>query len=224
MLRLRREAREALVERPTYEELLKETMTKRLKILPEKQKRTQQGILLNDVDFDDFDLSKYDKRNKATQTDIFNEPSNYSSASANRSVKTAIEGNDDRTQERQISASTGESMDDVRYRTRMSIADDLATMARVGGNIIYYTGQGIGQGINMAVDAYNWLNEGDDEDEDVEPPIDEEVFEQTQRLMRRGASRSRSPEERASGSNQAMRLLRRGASRSISPTKKPKSK
>ena len=54
-------------------------------------------------------------------------------------------------------------MDDVRYRTRMSIADDLATMARVGGNIMYYTGQGIGQGINMAVDAYNWWNEdGDD--------------------------------------------------------------
>ena len=226
--------------RPTYEELLKETMTKRLKILPEKQKRTQQGILLNDVDFDDFDLSKYDKRIKATQTDIFNEPSNYSSASSNRSVKTAIEGNDDRTQERQISASTGESMDDVRYRTRMSIADDLATMARVGGNIIYYTGQGIGQGINMAVDTYNWLNDNEEDDEDeMEPPIDEEVFEQTQRLMRRGASRahsqssrgsgerrSRSPEERASGSNDAIRLLRRGASRSrsISPTKKPKSK
>ena len=212
--------------RPTYEELLKETMTKRLKILPEKQKRTQQGILLNDVDFDDFDLSKYDKRNKATQTDIFNEPSNYSSASSNRSVKTAIEGNDDRTQERQISASTGESMDDVRYRTRMSIADDLATMARVGGNIIYYTGQGIGQGINMAVD---WLNDNEEDDEDeMEPPIDEEVFEQTERIMRRGASRSRSPspEETASGSNDAIRLVRRGASRSrsISPTKKPKSK
>ena len=212
--------------RPTYEELLKETMTKRLKILPEKQKRTQQGILLDDVDFDDFDLSKYDRRNKATQTDMFNEPSNYSSASSNRSVKTAIEGNDDRTQERQISVSTGESMDDVRYRTKMSIADDLATMARVGGNIIYYTGQGIGQGINMAVDAYNWLNEGDEDDEEPEPPIDEEVFEQTQGLMRRGASRSRSPEERASGSNDAIRLLRRGASRSRSstPDRKPRKK
>ena len=170
---------------------------------------------------------------------MFNEPSDYSSVSSNRSVKTAIEGNDDRTQERQISASTGESMDDVRYRTRMSIADDLATMTRVGGNIIYYTGQGIGQGINMAVDAYNWLNEGDEDasaeglasirdDEEPEPPIDEEVFEQTQGLMRRGASRSRSPspEERASGSNDAIRLLRRGASRSrsSSPTKKTKSK
>ena len=212
--------------RPTYEELLKETMTKRLKILPEKQKRTQQGILLNDVDFDDFDLSKYDRRNKATQTDMFNEPSDYSSASSNRSVKTAIEGNDDRTQERQISASTGESLDDVRYRTQMSIAADLATMARVGGNIIYYTGQGIGQGINMAVDAYNWLNEGDEDDEEPEPPIDEEVFEQTQGLMRRGASRSRSPEERASGSNDAIRLLRRGASRSRSstPDRKPRKK
>ena len=221
-----------LPRRPTYEEMLKEARTSRLKILPERQKRTQQGILLDDVNFDDFDLSKYNIRNKATQTDMFNEPSNYSSASSNRSVKTAIEGNEDRKQDRQISLSSGESLDDVRYRTRMSIADDLASMARVGGNIIYYTGrygsslawhthQGIGQGINMAVDAYNWWNE-DEDDEDVEPPKDEEVFEQTQGLMRRGASRSRSPEEQASGSNQAMRLMRRGASRSrsISPTKK----
>ena len=217
--------------RPTFEQIEREARTHRLKILPERQRRTQQGILLDDVDFDDFDLSKYDRKTilanenpeKGTQTDVFNEPSDYSSASSNRSVKTAIEGNDDRTQERQISASTGESRDDVRYRTQMSIADDLATMARVGGNIIYYTGQGIGQGINMAVDTYNWLNEGDENDnEEPEPPIDEEVFEQTQQLMRRGASRSRSPEERASGSNQAIRLLRRGASRSRSesPVKK----
>ena len=207
--------------RPTFEQIEKEARTSRLKILPERQKRTQQGILLDDVNFDDFDLSKYNIRNKATQTDMFNEPSNYSSASSNRSVKTAIEGNEDRKQDRQVSLSSGDSLDDVRYRTRMSIADDLASMARVGGNIIYYTGQGIGQGINMAVDAYNWWNE-DEDDEDVEPPIDEEVFEQTQGLMRRGASRSRSPEEQASGSNQAMRLMRRGASRSrsISPTKK----
>ena len=134
--------------RPTYEEMLKEARTSRLKILPERQKRTQQGILLDDVNFDDFDLNKYNIRNpnKATQTDMFNEPSIYSSASSNRSVKTEIEGNEDRKQDRQVSLSSGESLDDVRYRTRVSIADDLATMARVGGNIIYYTGQGIGQG------------------------------------------------------------------------------
>ena len=110
----------------------------------------------------------------------------------------------------------------------MSIADDLATMARAGGNILYYTGQGIGQGINMAVDAYNWWNEEDDENEEPEPPIDEEIFEQTQGLMRRGASHSRSPspqEEQPSGSSNAIRLLRRGASRSRSetpPKKNPK--
>ena len=111
-------------------------------------------------------------------------------------------------------------MDDVRYRTRMSIADDLATMARVGGNVIYYTGQGIGQGIGMAIDAYNWINDNEEEAEDIQPPIDEEVFQTTQGIMRRGASRSRSitPEERASGSNDAIRLLRRGASRSRSET------
>ena len=194
--------------------------------------------MLDDVDFDEFDLSKYDIRNpnNATQTDMFNEPSIYSSASSNRSVKTAIEGNEDKQQDRQVSLSSGESLDDVRYRTRMSIADDLATMARVGGSIIYYTGQGIGQGINMAIDAYNWMNDDNEDDEEPEPPIDEEVFEQTQGLMRRGASRSRrySPysEEQPSGSSDriqrilsgrsrdAIRLLRRGASRSRSSTPK----
>ena len=216
--------------RPTFEQVEREARTSRLKLIPERQKRTQQGILLDDVNFDDFDLGKYDRRNRATQTDMFNEPSSYSSASSNRSVKTAIEGNEKqdsreaRETSRQISLSSGESLDDVRYRTRMSIADDLATMARVGGNIIYYTGQGIGQGINMAVDAYNWWNE-EDENEEPAPPIDAEVFENTQQIIRRGASRSRSPEqqeEQPRGSNQAMRLMRRGASRSrsISPTKK----
>ena len=224
--------------RPTFEQIEREARTSRLKIMPEKQKRTQQGMLLDDVDFDDFDLSKYNIRNpnKATQTDIFNEPSDYSSATSNRSVKTGIEGNEDKPQERQVSVSTGDSMDDLRYRTRMSIADDLATMARAGGNILYYTGQGIGQGVNMAIDAYNWWNE-EDENEEPEPPIDasadasrgsrdEEVFENTQGLMRRRASRSRSPspEEQASGSNQAIRLLRRGASRSRSRSETPPKK
>ena len=168
---------------------------------------------------------------------MFNEPSDYSSASSKQSIRTAIEGNEDRTQERQTSISTGDSMDDLRYRTRMSIADDLATMARAGGNIFYDTGQGISQGINMAVDAYNWWNEdGDDavassgqsrdDNEEPEPPIDEEIFEQTQGLMRRGASRSRSPspqeEEQPSGSSDAIRLLRRGASRSRNETPPPK--
>ena len=210
--------------RPTFEQIEREARTHRLKILPERQKRTQQGMLIDDVNFDDFDLDKYNIRNpnKATQTDMFNDSSNYSDATSNRSVKTAIEGNEDKQQSRQVSLSSGESLDNVRYRTRMSIADDLATMARVGGNIIYYTGQGIGQGINMAVDAYNWINEEED-DEEQEPPVDEEVFTQTQGLMRRGASRSRSPspqgEEEASGSNDAIRLLRRGASRSRSASR-----
>ena len=50
-----------LSRRPTYEELMKETMTHRLKVLPERQKRTQQGLLIEQIDFDDFDLSRYDK-------------------------------------------------------------------------------------------------------------------------------------------------------------------
>ena len=245
--------------RPTCEEMLRETKTRRLRILPGRERRTQQGMLLDDLDFDDFDLDQYNIRNpnKATQTDIFadNKNSNYSSVAPSQSINTPSEIERNEQQQRQTSTSTGESLDDVRYRTRMpgeslddvryrtrmSIADDLATVARVGGNVIYYTGQGIGQGISAVIDAYNWINEDNDEDEQPEAPIDEEVYEQTQGLMRRGASRSRSqssrasgeatrlareasdeasqtPEERASSSNQAMRLIRRGASRSRSET------
>ena len=209
---------------PTYEEMLRETKTRRLRILPEKERRTHQGMLLENVDFNDFDLDKYNIRNpnKATQTDIFDDHnnSNYTSVAPSQSINTPSEIERNEQQQRQTSVSTGESLDDVRYRTRMSISDDLATMARVGGNVIYYTGQGIGQGISTVIDAYNWINEDNDEDEQPEAPIDEEVYEQTQGLMRRGASRSRSmtPEERASGSNDAIRLLRRGASRSRSET------
>ena len=72
--------------RPTFEQIEREARKSRLKILPERQKRTQQGILVDDVNFDDFDLDKYNIRNpnKATQTDMFNEPSDYSSANSKR--------------------------------------------------------------------------------------------------------------------------------------------
>ena len=188
--------------RPTYEEMLREAKTRRLRILPERERRTQQGMLLENVDFDEFDLSGYDIRNpnKATQTDVFDDniSSNYTSVTSNQSLRTPTNVESRQEQQRQTSTSTGESMDDVRYRTRMSISDDLATMARVGGNVIYYTGQGIGQGIGMAIDAYNWINDNEEDDnEDTQPPINE---------------------EQASGSNDAIRLLRRGASRSRSET------
>ena len=64
--------------RPTFEQIEREARTHRLKILPGRQKRTQQGLLLDDVNFDDFDLSRYDRReilmnnpDKGTQTDLF---------------------------------------------------------------------------------------------------------------------------------------------------------
>ena len=83
--------------KPTYEEMLRETRTRRLRILPERERRTQQGMLLDEVDFDDFDLGKYNKKiimtnenpQKGTQTDLFSDHSSYSSTS--ESLKTAIE-------------------------------------------------------------------------------------------------------------------------------------
>ena len=79
-----------LVRRPTFEELLRETQSRRLKILPERERRTQQGILLDDLDMDDFDLGKYDKKTillnenpeKGTQTDMFNKTSTTENESA----------------------------------------------------------------------------------------------------------------------------------------------
>ena len=76
--------------KPTYEEMLREAKTRRLKILPERERRTQQGMLLDDLDMDDFDLGKYDKKTilmnenpeKGTQTDRFNKTSTTESESA----------------------------------------------------------------------------------------------------------------------------------------------
>ena len=57
--------------RKTFDEMLKEAMTHRLKIeiIPE---RRAFDVSINDIDFDDFDLSKYDRRlrlNARVQTD-----------------------------------------------------------------------------------------------------------------------------------------------------------
>ena len=65
--------------RPTFQEIEKEARTRRLRILPERERRTQQGILLDDVNFDDSDLDKYNRKtiimnenpDKGTQTDLF---------------------------------------------------------------------------------------------------------------------------------------------------------
>ena len=82
--------------RPTFEQIEREARTHRLKILPERQKRTQQGLLLDDVNFDDFDLDKYNRKtllindnpNKGTQTDVFNETP---SITESESIRTAEE-------------------------------------------------------------------------------------------------------------------------------------
>ena len=75
--------------KPTFEEMEREARTHRLRILPERERRTQQGILLDDVDFNDFDLDNYDKKmiimnenpQKGTQTDMFFNSSSSSSSS-----------------------------------------------------------------------------------------------------------------------------------------------
>ena len=75
--------------------MLREARTHRLKILPEKQKRTQQGILLDDVDFDDFDLGKHDRKEtlsnnpeKGTQTDLFDKMYSTNTSESMKSLDT----------------------------------------------------------------------------------------------------------------------------------------
>ena len=86
--------------KPTFEEMEREAKTRRLKILPEKERRTQQGILLDDVDFNDFDLDNYDKKmiimnenpQNGTQTDMFfSSSSGSSSKSSEKSEMEQIE-------------------------------------------------------------------------------------------------------------------------------------
>ena len=86
--------------RPTYEQMLKEARTIRLRILPERERRSSSGILIDDVDFDEFDLNNYERRidinnnnnpDKATQTDSNLASSSHSSV-----------GEDVRTQEEAV--------------------------------------------------------------------------------------------------------------------------
>ena len=84
--------------RPTYEQIAREARTHRLRILPERQKRTQQGLLLDDVNFDDFDLDKYDKKTilvnenprKGTQTVNFKVSSSVSESESMKSPPETI--------------------------------------------------------------------------------------------------------------------------------------
>ena len=107
--------------KPTYEEMLREAKTRRLKILPERERRTQQGMLLDDLDMDDFDLDKYDKKTilmnenpeKGTQTDRFNKTSTTESESAksvleDQRVKEEVEEQAESEHSRQTSEASEE--------------------------------------------------------------------------------------------------------------------
>ena len=98
--------------KPTYEEMLREAKTRRLRILPERERRTQQGMLLDEIDFDDFDLDKYDKKviimnenpQKGTQTDLFDKMFSSETSESMKSVdKEAMESQEEQeaTQDKQ---------------------------------------------------------------------------------------------------------------------------
>ena len=61
--------------------------------------------------------------------------------------------------------------DDDKPSPEKQLLDDVATVARIGGKAIYHTGRALGQTIHTGIDACNWLDEEDDENDDPEPPI-----------------------------------------------------
>ena len=106
--------------KPTYEEMLREARTRRLKILPERERRTQQGTLLEEVDLNDFDLDKYDKKTismnenpeKGTQTDLFNKTSTTESESAESIVEDKPVKQEEDQQESEYSHQTSEASEE----------------------------------------------------------------------------------------------------------------
>ena len=60
-------------------------------------------------------------------------------------------------------SSSSSSSSDGRPSTTQQVLSDLATVARIGGKAVYYTGRAVGQGISTAYDTYNWLNEDESE-------------------------------------------------------------
>ena len=109
--------------RPTYEEIAREARTRRLRILPEKERRSQQGLLLDDVNFDDLGLGKYDKKlrimndspDKGTQTDVFNETP---SISESESMKTLEEEVKERQTDESVSSIKSSKKENQKERER----------------------------------------------------------------------------------------------------------
>ena len=64
----------------------------------------------------------------------------------------------------------------------------------------------------MAVDAYNWNIIDNQDDEDVEPPLDEEVYDRMYGMMRTGASRLTLTRKnnQAEVSNSSNEIIKRG--------------
>ena len=109
--------------RPTFEKIEREARTRRLRILPERERRTQQGLLFDDVNFDDFDLGKYDKKliimndspDKGTQTDVFNETP---SISESESMKTLEEEVKERQTDESVSSIKSSKKENEKERER----------------------------------------------------------------------------------------------------------
>ena len=95
--------------RPTYEQMLKAAKTRRLRILPERERRSSSGIFIDDVDFDEFDLNNSERRininnndnpDKATQTDFNLASSSHSSVGEDvRTTEEAVKENQEEISE-----------------------------------------------------------------------------------------------------------------------------
>ena len=113
--------------KPTCEEMLREAKTRRQKMLPERERRTQQGMLLDDLDMDDFDLDKYDKKTmlmnenpeKGTQTDRFNKTYTTESESAKSVVEDQRVKEEEEQAESECSRQASEASEEKERQTSL---------------------------------------------------------------------------------------------------------
>ena len=191
--------------RPTFEEIEKEARTRRLRILPERERRTQQGILLHDVNFDDFDLEKYNKKtiilndnpDKGTQTDIFNE-----TPSITESIKTPEEEEVKQIQTEDIE-DTIQSNEKEQERDREK-AQNKSVMRRV-----YDTMFGEDEFEEEREEMRNRRQQFDNDDVEREATVEKQQSEQSDNSLPMNVKKSYEPSSSSSSSS------RRSSNRSV---------
>ena len=201
--------------RPTSEEIAREARTHRLRILPGKDRRTQQGLLLDDVNFDDFDLDKYNRKtllvndnpNKGTQTDVFNETPSITESEIMRTEEEVKQIQTDESEESMKSME--EQQERERERTQKK-----SVMRRV-----YDAMFGEDDFKEERDEMRSRRQQKENDDDDVEASIEKQQSQESDNSLPMNVKKSYEPSPSSSrssrGSSRASSSSRRSANRSV---------